>query len=165
MIHGVMDNFDHEEIMLSGIGGSHDTILMVFQNGNDTLDDATAQINHVPNNLFPKKRLLEHIIDCQKIIRRRKFSGREQSLTTFQPSHHIDHILTIDTSLTHYKTWILACHAGRSQILNFTECASPTIPSYAAMKSLLTNKSYLITRISFTPIIPYTATEFDTMLQ
>ena len=66
MIHGVIDNFDHEQNTLSGIGGSHETILMLFQNGDDTLDDATAQISQVPNCLFPKERSLEHIIDCQK---------------------------------------------------------------------------------------------------
>ena len=64
MIHGVMDNFHHEENTLSGIGGSHDTILMLFQNGNNTSDDATAQISQVPNSLFPKKRSIELIIDC-----------------------------------------------------------------------------------------------------
>ena len=33
-LHGSMDNFDHEEATSSGIGGSHDTILMLFQNSN-----------------------------------------------------------------------------------------------------------------------------------
>ena len=32
LIQGAMDNFDHEENTKSGIGGSHDTILMLFQN-------------------------------------------------------------------------------------------------------------------------------------
>ena len=58
MIHGVMDDFDNEENTLSGFGGSHDWIPMLFQNGNDTLGDATAQIS-----LFPKKLSVEHIID------------------------------------------------------------------------------------------------------
>ena len=36
VIHGAMDNFDHDENTASGIGGSHDTILMLFQNQQDT---------------------------------------------------------------------------------------------------------------------------------
>ena len=32
LLHGAMDNFDHDENTPSGIGGSCDTILMVFQN-------------------------------------------------------------------------------------------------------------------------------------
>ena len=34
ILHGVADNFDHEENTESGIGGSHDTILTLFQKGN-----------------------------------------------------------------------------------------------------------------------------------
>ena len=71
------------------------------------MDDATVQISQAPNSLFPKKRSLEHITDCQKIIRRGRFSGRGQILITLQPSRRIDHTLTIDTSSTLYKTWIL----------------------------------------------------------
>ena len=32
LVHGAMDNFDHEENTLSGIDGGHHTNLMVFQN-------------------------------------------------------------------------------------------------------------------------------------
>ena len=31
-IQGAMDNFDHDENTDSGIGGSHDTVLVLFQN-------------------------------------------------------------------------------------------------------------------------------------
>ena len=55
MTHSVMDNLDHEENILSGIGGSHDTFLMLFQNGNDALEDATGQISQVPNSVSLKR--------------------------------------------------------------------------------------------------------------
>ena len=32
IVHGVTDNFDRDENTSSGIGGGHDTILMLFQN-------------------------------------------------------------------------------------------------------------------------------------
>ena len=32
IIHGTMDNFDHEENTLSGVGESHVSILVLFQN-------------------------------------------------------------------------------------------------------------------------------------
>ena len=38
-IHGAMDNFDHEENTSSGIGGSHDTILVLFQNTDGNEED------------------------------------------------------------------------------------------------------------------------------
>ena len=31
IIHGAMDNFDHKGNTLSGVGGSHDTVLVLFQ--------------------------------------------------------------------------------------------------------------------------------------
>ena len=36
LIHGAMDNFDKEENTSSGIGGSHDVILVLFQNRLDS---------------------------------------------------------------------------------------------------------------------------------
>ena len=44
---------NHEENTPSKIGGSHDTILVIHQNGNDTLKNAAAQISEEPNSLFP----------------------------------------------------------------------------------------------------------------
>ena len=32
LVHGAMGNFDHKENTVSGIGGSHDTIIMLFEN-------------------------------------------------------------------------------------------------------------------------------------
>ena len=104
MIHGVMDNFDHKENTPSGIGDSHHTILMLFQNGNDALVNVTVQIIQIPNSLFRKKQSLDPIIDCQKIIRRGTFSERGYISIPFQLSHRIDYTFTIDTSSTQYKT-------------------------------------------------------------
>ena len=104
MILGVMDNFNYEDNTLSGIGDSHHTILMLFQNGNDALVDVTVQIIQIPNSLFRKKQSLDHIIDCQKIIKSGTFSERGHISITFQLSHRIDYTFTIDTSSTQYKT-------------------------------------------------------------
>ena len=38
--HGAMDNFDHEENTQSGKRGSHDTIVMLFQNRKCILQDS-----------------------------------------------------------------------------------------------------------------------------
>lgn len=47
MTRGVMDNFDYEE-NTSEIEGNHDTILKLFINENNTLENATAQISQLP---------------------------------------------------------------------------------------------------------------------
>ena len=69
-IQGAMDNFDHEENTLSGIKGSHDTILMLFQN-NDEEEQLDINDQHyisimpesASNNL--NKKALDHILPCQ----------------------------------------------------------------------------------------------------
>lgn len=99
-----MDSFDHEENAIPRTEHSHDTVLMLFKNGNNTLENATVQISQIPISLFSKKRKLEHIIHCQKIIRSGKFSGSGLNPTTFPPSHCIDHTIVIDTSSAPYKT-------------------------------------------------------------
>ena len=38
-----MDNFDHDENTLSGIGGSHDTVLVLFQNQERKTAETTTE--------------------------------------------------------------------------------------------------------------------------
>ena len=35
IVHRAKDNFDHEEDTLSGVGGSHNTVLLLFQDPNE----------------------------------------------------------------------------------------------------------------------------------
>ena len=60
IIHGTMDNFDHEENTKSGIGGSHDTILMMFQSSKGRLNNSQSQISQVPNSV--KNQSLELVL-------------------------------------------------------------------------------------------------------
>ena len=64
LLHGAMDNFDHDENTPSGIGGSHDTILMVFQNDQNKSNEKSAEISQMPENF--NKRALDCILPCQK---------------------------------------------------------------------------------------------------
>ena len=54
IIHGAMDNFDHEENTQSGKRGSHDTVLMLFQNSNGTSQDSQQIINRILDNITLK---------------------------------------------------------------------------------------------------------------
>ena len=63
IIHGAMDNFDHEENTFSGIGGSHDTILVLFQKPD--MVEIQEEINKKPediSNLSANKRSLNYIL-------------------------------------------------------------------------------------------------------
>ena len=80
LIHGVMDNFDHEENTSSRIGGSHDTILVLFHKSDE------IKINEDITALSLNKQSLSHVLDCQKLIKRGKFSNRANIPADFRPS-------------------------------------------------------------------------------
>ena len=87
IIHGAMDNFDHEENTSSGIGGSHDTILVLFQKSDEI--EINEEISRKPEDiaaLSPNKQSLSHVLDCQKLIKRGKFSNRANIPADFRPS-------------------------------------------------------------------------------
>ena len=46
LIQGAMDNFDHEKNRKSGIRGSHDTTLILFQNTANEIGDKTKENKH-----------------------------------------------------------------------------------------------------------------------
>ena len=65
-----MDNFNHEENTSSGIGGSHDTILVLLQKSdeiviNEEISRKPEDIAALPQN----KRSLGHVLDSQKLIK------------------------------------------------------------------------------------------------
>lgn len=76
IIHGAMDNYDNEEGTSSSIGGSYDTILMLFQSGSDEVNSDHQEISKMPNTLSIAKQFLEHILDCQKLVSSIKFPTR-----------------------------------------------------------------------------------------
>ena len=69
VIHEAIDNFDNEEGTQSEIGSSHDIILMLFQNAYDSVGDYFLEISKRPSNASSNKRSLEHILNCQNLVR------------------------------------------------------------------------------------------------
>ena len=55
LIQGAIDNFDHEENTKSGIGGSHDIILMLFQNTANEIGNKPKEISTKPSAEFERK--------------------------------------------------------------------------------------------------------------
>ena len=66
-LHGAMNNFDHDENTPSGIGRSHNTILMVFQNDQNKSNEKSVEISKMPENFPLNKRALDCILPCQKL--------------------------------------------------------------------------------------------------
>ena len=66
--HGAMDNFDHDESTFSGIGGSNDTILMVFENSRTT-DTSINRFSKKKTHVTQQQRSLDHVLPCQELIK------------------------------------------------------------------------------------------------
>ena len=87
-VHGAMDNFDHEENTKSGIGGSHDTVLVLFLNTSNSIDQSQSSLNQKnPTYNTYDQRALNHTLDCQKILRAGKFSERGKIPPNFKPTN------------------------------------------------------------------------------
>lgn len=157
MVHGAMDNFDHEENTQSGIGGSHDTILVLFQKGDEIERD--EEISRKPEeiaSLSPNKRSLSHVLDCQKLIKRGRFTNRGSIPDDFHPAKapNLDEVK--EKTYRDHETWLTARYLNRSE-------DHRNIPTFSAINSLLQKKPIVKTKITFTPILPYVATEYDTI--
>ena len=148
-----MDNFDHDENTPSGIGGSHDTILMDFQNDQNKSNEKSAEISQMPQNFPSKKRALNCILPYQKSLKRGKFPGRETISKTFTPNKDIDFSLLNNYSEKGHCRWVLSRHF----------IAARNILSFTTLKSLLTVNKHTVSSIAFTPIIPHPATSYDTV--
>ena len=57
-----MDNFDHKEDTKSGIERSHETILMLFQNGENNAENNVNRIS-VKREATNEKKELNHVLD------------------------------------------------------------------------------------------------------
>ena len=85
LIHGAMDNFDYTEVTSSGIGGSYDTILMLFQNQNKN-ENSPKALSKKPTDSSQNQNSLDKILSCQELIKMDKFGGRGKIPENF---HHV----------------------------------------------------------------------------
>ena len=155
IIHGAIDNFDHNENTLTGKGSSHDTIIIVFQNSENSTETDNVLQKSVNCNL-ERRRSFKFDLDCQKVLPFQK-SARGKI-----PNNFKIHTLNVpendkDSVTVDFKLWILARHKT-STLTNEIKA-----PSFTAMKSLLSSVNVKITKSDFTPIIPHPATDFSTI--
>ena len=156
LIHGAMDNFDHIENSQSGKGSSHDTILMVFQNSKE-ISENQQEMSCKPLDAS-SNRYLTNVLDCQQQISFHR-PGRASIPKEFTPNvFHMPNGV-INSALCEDVLWCLSRHT----IPLYSVSKTQNIPSYIALKSLLSTTNVSITTCAFTPIIPYPATEYETI--
>ena len=155
LLHEAMDNFDHIEDTKSGKGSSHDTILLVFQNQNENNEEHRS--TPIEQDI-EKKRLVETVLKCQKILPFRKFSRADIANDFIPGSYNVpENIRKI--RLEKYNAWCISRHVKPT----FLNSEIKKIPSFIGIQSLLSTERVTLTACAFTPILPYPTTQDDTI--
>ena len=108
-------------------------------------------------DLLPlNENLLTTVLPCQTLSYATNLGKRGEIRADLTTGEFKDVVST--TTKEQFKIW---CAARSSKMLNQTHKAR--VPSFIATNSLFANSVDAITKFAFTPIIPYPATEFDTI--
>ena len=142
-----MDNFDHTEVTSSEIGGSHSTILILFQNQNKNKNSPKA-LSKKPTDSPQNQKSLDKVLPCQELIKMGEFGGRGKIPETFSPGDEIDLSWKQNEFAKWYRLWISAQYKDKPPPDN-----GPRIQSFLFTQS----------KCAFTPILLYPAMEYDTI--
>ena len=157
------DNFDHEEATLSGIGGSHDTVTVLFQDDGEQNRKkpriSQSKVEHGPKSFDTE-------LQCQNLQTFHKPSHRADLPDTYLVSDtHVDH----HDLLKYYREVDIAWILGRvdlselSSQIAFAQPKKQCMPIWSGANSLLCVDKVPLKRIGFLPVLPYPVTQFDTV--
>ena len=156
-IQGAFDNFDHNESTAAGMDSSHDTVLVIFQNKETTQALPVTKKTHLTHSLVNRK--FVQGLPCQILHR----SGLKKNSACvpdgFSPSENLsDDKEAAENVANDFMLW--------SQCRNYTrEDNSANVPTFTALESYLLPmpKKFHATTTAFIPILPYKATEMDSI--
>ena len=147
---GASDNFDKND----NKGGSHDTILMFFQNPSQVPGEYLMIRPKRKDTVRNRKLVTE--LPCQKIIESNRGLFRGSIPISFVAGKEPDP----EASSDDYTIWSIVRYIANDKIdlENGTEKA---VPSFSTMSSILSKETVVPTSIAFAPILPFPATDFD----
>jgi len=130
-------------------GGSHDSILMWFQNSsNGRYGEVPISRRTEPMNIRLRK--LPTVLPCQTLIDIKR--GHKPG---YVPPNYVTGLHSIDKSdVSNYDVWTRYIAKVN---------ASVDLHSYSAFNSILKSKNPAQSRIAFTPILPYPITDFESV--
>ena len=145
--HGAMDNFDHEEDTNSSIKGSHDTVMVIFQNNvKAKIEESCISILSANDVISKNRRSATNLLKCQNLLPSGTFGRKGNIATDYQCKDTFTNTTTT-SSQKDFIQWTLC----RSTIALHN---IKSIPSHNATKSLLSTQVKSITQHAFIPIIP-----------
>ena len=160
---GAMDNFDHEEATLSGIGGSHDTVSILMQDNPKSTHGkpniSQTNVDHGATQFkqeLPCQTLQDYIKPAKKTILPENYKVAED-LYKMDPSQH-ELIEKKDMAWVHSRLDLSELEEGVKEI-----CEEQNMPSWNAFNSLITDEQLQQKIIGFLPVIPHPVTEYTTV--
>ena len=160
---GAFDNFDHEEATLSGVGGSHDTVCVLFQEKPvETPVKPCLSETEVSRGM----KAIQELLPCQKLQFYLKPAKRPDL-----PSNYKVILDLFTMNEDEYENSDKLWHFSRiaHTILHCFENSSPeenleqSVPSWSAFNALCSKEELQQKHVGFLPVIPYPVTQHATV--
>ena len=157
-----IDNFDHDEATLSGIGGSHDTVTVLFQD-----KDHETQQAHKPRisetGILHGPKAFNINLPCQQL----KTFYKPSKKADLPENYTVPNVQPLNNELLKSirkkdVAWILGrldYNEMRSYISTLPD--EQIMPIWSAANSILSDNEPPLKRIAFLPVLPYPITQFD----
>lgn len=152
------DNFDHNESTLSGIGSSHDTVAVVFQEKDGA---HRGKPNVSETNVVHGPKAFHVELDCQKLQSFIKPAIRPQLPDDFNPMNDpLDKRLLFDVKMKD-QIWALSrLDLGESVAI---KPSSQKVPSWSGVNAIWSKEQIPVSQVSFLPLLPFPVTEYSTV--
>ena len=133
---------------------------MLFQNCQNANEQNVVKSSKAPN---ADNKLVKSILNCQKLVPVCRLQSRGQISADFRTADTPDEEELILTAKNEHMTWCTSRFLTTKNLPEYSSLESPNIPSFAAVNGLLLNDRNPPNRVGFTPIIPFPATEYNTI--
>ena len=158
------DNFDHEECTLSGIGGTHDTVAVLFQ---DKPIQALRKPNITESLIEHGSKVFNVELPCQEFKEFLKPSRKPELPNEFVVStslHPVDYALQQNIKMKS-MAWSLSRldHSDTNNETPKATCDQQAMPSWNAFNSVISEETFNERIVGFIALIPYPVTECTTV--
>lgn len=155
------DNFDHNEATLSGIGGSHDTVSVIFQDDNGSRMEK-PNISDTRTEHGPKTFNCE--LKCQELQPFHKPAKRPDLSDDYGAETYPVNQDLLLAARTKDLVWSLArLDLSTNKTSINIKPSDQTMPGWRETNTVLSEKNISKKRVGFLPVLPYPVTQYDTV--
>ena len=156
---GTLDNFDHEELTLSGIGGSHNTVCVLFK-------DKPGSISQKPNisdtSIIHGSKVLKRESQCQTLEKYFKPSRKSDLPPNYIVEDDLFMMERDKREEVSKKDLVWSLARLDTGIVEAT-CSSQTMPTWSAFNALISEDDIPEKIVGFLPVIPHPVTDYKTV--